>query len=92
MRDGFAIGDLRFTDVRLDAEFALHAIDDDLKVKFAHSGDDRLARFVVGDDLKRRIFLSKAVKSNAHLVLVVHGFSAQPRHERPVPESPSTRE
>src|SRR5687768_779931 len=47
-RDRFTIGNLRFTDVCLDAEFAFHAVDDDLKMKFAHSGDDRLARFVIG--------------------------------------------
>jgi len=38
---------LRLADVGLDIEFALHAIDDDLKVQLTHSGDDRLAGFLI---------------------------------------------
>ena len=52
LRNRFAIGDLRLTDICLDAEFALHAIDDDLEVKLAHSGDDRLAGFMIGRNLE----------------------------------------
>src|SRR4051794_28099291 len=57
-RDRLAVCDLRFTDVRLDAEFAFHTVDDDLQMKLAHPGNDRLPGFVVGVDLERRVFLS----------------------------------
>src|SRR5690606_8278685 len=71
-RDGdrFAVRNLRLTDIRLDAELPLHAVDDDLEVKLAHSGDDRLSGFVVGRNLERGVFLSEAVERDAHLVLV----------------------
>jgi hypothetical protein len=35
-----------------DAEFALHAVNDDFKVKLAHSGDDRLSGFVICRNLE----------------------------------------
>ena len=37
-----AIRHLRLTDVRLDPELALHAIDDNVEVQLAHPGNDRL--------------------------------------------------
>jgi hypothetical protein len=43
LRDGLAVGHLRLADVGLDAELALHAVDDDLEVQLAHAGDDGLA-------------------------------------------------
>src|ERR1022692_3707640 len=45
---GFAIRDLRLANVGIDLEFALHAIDDDLEMQFAHAGNDRLAGLLVG--------------------------------------------
>src|SRR5690606_18078143 len=39
---GFPVGDLGLSDVRLDPELVEEAIDDDLEVKFPHSGDERL--------------------------------------------------
>ena len=53
LADRLAVGDLRLADVRLDVEFALHAVDDDLKVQLAHAGDDRLARLLVGTHAER---------------------------------------
>src|SRR3546814_4219776 len=41
LREVFAIGHLRRTDVGFDLELAAHAIDDDVEVKFAHALDDR---------------------------------------------------
>ena len=43
LADRLAIRDLRLADARLDAELALHAVDEDLEVQLAHAGDDRLA-------------------------------------------------
>src|SRR4029453_8027291 len=40
--DRFAIRDLRRTDVGLDAELALHPVDQDLEVELAHPRNDRL--------------------------------------------------
>ena len=43
LADRLAIGDLRLADVGLDLVLAHHAVDDDLQMKLAHTGDDRLA-------------------------------------------------
>src|SRR6185503_6620748 len=50
---GLAVRDLRAADVRLDAELALEAVDDDLEVQLAHPGDERLPRLLVGVDAER---------------------------------------
>ena len=73
-RDRFAIRDLRFADIRLDAKLTLHAIDDDLEVKLTHTGDDRLAGFLIGRNVERGIFLRETVQSHAQLVLVLPCF------------------
>src|SRR5204863_9621714 len=65
-----SVCNLRLTDIRLNAELAPHTIDNDLKMKLAHPGNDRLAGFVVCRNLERGIFLCKAIQSDAHLVLV----------------------
>ena len=57
LADGFAVGHLRLADVGFHAELALHAVDDDFEVQLAHAGDDGLARFLVGLDAERRVFL-----------------------------------
>src|SRR5207253_7783482 len=55
LRNRFAISDLRFADIRLDAEFSLHAIDDDFQVQLAHAGDNCLSGFMIGRNIERRI-------------------------------------
>ncbi|MNT88751.1 hypothetical protein D3C72_2293630 [compost metagenome] len=52
LADGFPVGHLRFADIGLDVEFALHAFDEDLQVQLAHAGDDGLAGLVVGAHAK----------------------------------------
>ena len=74
LADRFAIRDLRRADVRLDAELALHAVDEDLEVQLAHAGDDRLARLLVGAHAKRRVFLRETIERDAHLLLVGLGL------------------
>src|SRR6056297_64517 len=44
----FTIGHLRRADIRFDLEFALHAIDKNVEVEFAHPLDDRLTALVIG--------------------------------------------
>ena len=51
----FAVSDLRRADVRFHVEFAQKSVDDDIEVQFAHAGDDRLTRFLIGVRLERRI-------------------------------------
>ncbi len=70
LADRFAIRHLRRADVGLDAELALHPVDQDLEVQLAHAGDDRLARFFVGAHAERRVFLRQAIERDAHLLLV----------------------
>src|SRR6185503_14029877 len=70
LADRLAIRDLRRADVRLDAELALHPVDEDLEMQLAHARDDRLARFLVAAHAKRRVLLRQAIERNAHLLLV----------------------
>src|SRR5690606_38780307 len=60
LADRFAVGHLRLADIRLDAELALHAVDDDVQVQLAHAGDDRLAGFLVGPHAEGRVLLRQA--------------------------------
>ena len=41
--DCFAICNLRLTNICFDAEFPFHTINNNIKMKFAHSGDDCLS-------------------------------------------------
>ena len=59
----FAIGDLRAAHVRLHAEFAHHAVNDNFKVKLAHSGNQRLPRIYIGVHAERGIFLRQLRKA-----------------------------
>src|SRR5690606_25034055 len=72
--NGLAIGDLRLADGGLDLEFALHAINDDLKMKLAHAGQDSLAGVFVGLDLQGGALGDKTLKCVAHLLLVSLGI------------------
>ncbi len=53
---GFAVGDLRTTNVRLYAKLTLHAVNDDFQMQLAHPGDNRLAGLFVRVQAERRIF------------------------------------
>src|SRR6478752_9815215 len=68
--DGLAVGHLRLADGRLDAELALHAVDQDLEVELAHAGDDRLAGLFVGLDREGRVLVGEALDRGAQLLLV----------------------
>src|SRR5205085_8021886 len=48
--DGFAVGDLRLADVGVDLVLAPHAVDDDVEMELAHSGDHSLAVLLIGAD------------------------------------------
>ena len=55
-----AEGHLRLADVGLDLVLALHAVDENLEVQFAHAADDGLARVYIGANLEGRIFIGQA--------------------------------
>ena len=74
LADRFAVGNLWLADGRFDAEFALHAVNDNFQVQLAHTTDDGLARLFVGLDAERRIFLCQAVQRQAHFFLVGLGL------------------
>ena len=58
---GFTVGDLRTTNVRLNAKLALHTVDDDLQMQLAHPGDDGLTGLFVRVQAERRIFRRQAL-------------------------------
>ena len=70
LQDRFAVSDLRLARGRLDLEFALHAIANDVEVEFAHAGENRLTGVRIRFDLESGIFRDQALKSGAHLFLV----------------------
>ena len=65
-----AVGHLRAPDVGLDAELALHAVDEHLQVQLAHARDLGLAGLLVGAHLERRVLLGETTERRRHLLLV----------------------
>src|SRR5581483_4932496 len=74
LADGLAIRHLRLTDVRFDAEFAHHAVNDDFQVQLTHSADDGLAAIGIGVNFECGIFLGQLGERDAHLFLVALGL------------------
>src|SRR5687768_1061169 len=72
--DRLAVGHLRLADGRLDAELALHAVDEDLQVELAHAGDDRLTGLFVGLDREGGVLVGEALDRGAELLLVTLGL------------------
>src|ERR1035441_7640158 len=67
---GLPVGHLRATHVGLDAELALHAVDEDLEVQLAHARDLRLAGLFVGAHLEGGGLLGQTPQRDRHLLLV----------------------
>ena len=57
LRHRLAIRHLGLADGGIDAEFALHAVDEDLEVQLAHSRDHGLAGLFVGADAEGRVLV-----------------------------------
>ena len=74
LADGFLVGDLRLADVRLDAEFALHPVDDDFQVQLAHAADDRLPSLLVRGDAERGVLVGELHERFPDLLLVGLGL------------------
>ena len=68
--DALAVGNLRLTNICLNTELAAHAIDNNIEVQFAHTGDDGLPRFFIGLNAERGIFLCKLGQRQPHLFLI----------------------
>ena len=74
LAQGFAVGDLRTTNVGLNAKLALHPVDNDLQMQLAHAGDNRLAGLFIGMQTERRIFRRQPLQRDAHFLLVRFGL------------------
>src|SRR5258708_7512907 len=68
--DRLAISDLRCADIGVDLELALHAVDDDLEVQFAHPLDHGLAALMIDGAPDRRILRRETSQRATHLLLV----------------------
>src|SRR5690606_22351810 len=66
----FPVGNLRLADVRLDLELPLHAVDDDVEVQLAHTGNDRLAGLLIRMHAERRVLFRELLQRDTHLLLV----------------------
>ena len=58
-RDRFTISNLRLTDIRFNLELALHTVNNNVKMKLAHTFNDGLATFMVDRHAERRVFGGK---------------------------------
>ena len=61
LADGLAESHLRLSGLYLGLVLALHALDVDLQVQFAHAGDDGLTRLLVDARAERRVLLAEAL-------------------------------
>ena len=66
--------DLGFTDISLDLELTKKSVNDYLKVKLAHAGDDGLTRLFIGIALEGRILFGELCKRDSHLLLACLGL------------------
>ena len=72
--DGLPVGHLRGTNVGLDVELALHAVDNDLEVELAHTSNDGLSGLLVTGEAEGRILGGEADEGVGHLGLVSLSF------------------
>ena len=68
--DRLAVGDARRGGLHRRAELALEPIDDDVDVRVAHRGEDRLAGALLATDADRGLLLAEPMERLAELVEV----------------------
>ncbi len=68
--DSLAVCHLRLAYVCLDIELALHAVNENFKVKLTHAGHDGLAGFLIGRNLEGWVFVRKLPERKTHFLLV----------------------
>src|SRR5699024_3952542 len=73
LANGFAVGDLWFTNGSFNLEFALHAVDQHVEVQFAHAADFSLAGFFVLRNGKGWVFCRQTLDSGRQFFLVTLG-------------------
>ena len=69
LTDSFLIGNLRFTDIRLNLKLTHQAVNDDFQMELTHAGDDGLTSFLVGVGSEGRVFFRELGKSDRHFFL-----------------------
>ena len=74
VRDGFAIGHLRRTDVGFDLEFTLQTVNQNVQVKFAHALHDGLTGFQISFHTEGRVFGGQTGQTLGHFFLVALGL------------------
>src|SRR5690606_11204506 len=72
--DGFTVSHLWRTDIGLNLELTLQAVDDNVEMKLAHSSDDGLTRLFISPDPEGRVLRGQAMKRHAHFLLVALGL------------------
>ena len=68
-REGFAISNLRRTDVCLDLELSEQSVDNNLQMQLAHAGNDGLAGFGIGVRFEGRVFFRQLLERFAEFGL-----------------------
>ena len=71
---GFAITYLRLADVGLHPKLTQQSVNDNFKMKFAHTGNNCLSCFDIGISLKGWVFLRKFCQGYTHFFLTLFGF------------------
>ena len=74
LRDCLTITDLRSADVCLHLELSEHSVHDNVEVKFTHTCDDGLSRFLVGIRFESGVFLLQLDDSHIHSLLACFRF------------------
>src|SRR5690606_14574607 len=59
----FAVSYLRLTDIRINAKFSAHTINDDIEVQLTHTTNNCLPCFFISFNAKGRILLSQFTQS-----------------------------
>src|SRR4030067_33764 len=68
--NGFAVGNTRLADIGLNAKLAQHAVNEDIKMQFTHSGNDYLARVFIRTNAEGWILFRQFSEGFAHLFLI----------------------
>src|SRR5699024_5026104 len=74
LADGLTVGNLWVTDVGLNLELALHAVNEDVEVQLAHAADDGLAGLLVQVDGEGGVLFSELLDGDTPLLLVRLGL------------------
>ncbi len=74
LANGFAVSNLRLTNIGFHLKFTKQTVNDNLQMELAHTGDNGLTGFFIGVAFKGRVFFSKLLQTDTHLFLTRFGF------------------